>query len=161
MRSGRWTSAHNVYRRAGKRGVAVDRSYENRPAGPGVSARAVPVKLHRPFTISERIAMTDTTRGCECNAGVTPLLMALELGKRQWLVGFTTGPGIALRQRRLRAANWDLCATKSPRPSTASACRPMRPSRAVMKRGVMDSGSTGISRRSACAIASSTRRVLM
>lgn len=51
--------------------------------------------------------MTDTTRGCECNAGVTPLLMALELGKRQWLVGFTTGPGVALRQRRLRAADWD------------------------------------------------------
>lgn len=50
--------------------------------------------------------MTDTTRGCECNAGATPLLMALELGKRQWLIGFTTGPGAALRQRRLRAADW-------------------------------------------------------
>ena len=35
--------------------------------------------------------MTATTRHDECNSGPTPLLMALELGRYQWSIGFTTG----------------------------------------------------------------------
>jgi transposase len=50
--------------------------------------------------------MTDTTRRSKCNAASTPLLMALELGRRQWTIGFTTGPGAPVRQRTLRADNW-------------------------------------------------------
>lgn len=50
--------------------------------------------------------MTDTTRGHECNATSTRLLMALELGRRQWTIGFTPGPGAPVRQRTLRADEW-------------------------------------------------------
>jgi hypothetical protein len=50
--------------------------------------------------------MTTATRGIECNAAATRLLMALELSRRQWMIGFTTAPGCPVRQRRLRAADW-------------------------------------------------------
>lgn len=50
--------------------------------------------------------MTITTRGNECNAPRTGLLMALELGRRQWTIGFTTTPGGPVRQRTLRADDW-------------------------------------------------------
>jgi transposase len=50
---------------------------------------------------------TDTARASECNATATPLLMALELGKQQWMVGFTTGPRAPLRRRLLRAEQWE------------------------------------------------------
>ena len=50
--------------------------------------------------------MTITTRSSECNAAAPTLLMALELGRRQWTIGFTTTPGGPVRQRMLRADDW-------------------------------------------------------
>lgn len=50
--------------------------------------------------------MTATTRHDECNSGPTPLLMALELGRYQWSVGFTTGVGQRPRRRVLRSEHW-------------------------------------------------------
>ena len=50
--------------------------------------------------------MTTSTRSSECNAPATRLLMALELGRRQWTIGFTTTPGGPVRQRTLRADDW-------------------------------------------------------
>lgn len=45
--------------------------------------------------------MPDTTRGCECNASAPRLVMALELGRRQWTMGFMTRPGGPFRKRQL------------------------------------------------------------
>jgi len=50
--------------------------------------------------------MTTTTRSSECNAPAPRLLMALELGRRQWMIGFTTTPGAPVRQRTLGANEW-------------------------------------------------------
>jgi transposase len=50
--------------------------------------------------------MTTTTRSSECSAPAPRLLRALELGRRQWVIGFTTTPGAPVRQRTLRAAEW-------------------------------------------------------
>ena len=50
--------------------------------------------------------MTTTTRSSECKAPAPRLLMALELGRRQWMIGFTTTPGAPVRQRTLRADEW-------------------------------------------------------
>ncbi|MEO8258961.1 MAG: IS110 family transposase [Acidobacteriota bacterium] len=50
--------------------------------------------------------MTTTTRSSECSASAPRLLMALELGRRQWVIGFTTTPGSPVRQRTLRAEDW-------------------------------------------------------
>jgi transposase len=50
--------------------------------------------------------MTTTTRSSECNAPAPRLVMALELGRRQWVIGFTTTPGAPVRQRTLRATEW-------------------------------------------------------
>ena len=51
--------------------------------------------------------MTSTTRSSECTAAAaTRLVMALELGRRQWTIGFTTTPGGPVRQRTLRADAW-------------------------------------------------------
>ena len=50
--------------------------------------------------------MTATTRHDECNSGPTRLLMALELGRYQWSVGFTTGVGQRPRRRVLRSEHW-------------------------------------------------------
>jgi transposase len=50
--------------------------------------------------------MTTTTRSSECSAPAPRLLMALELGRRQWVIGFTTTPGAPVRQRTLPAEEW-------------------------------------------------------
>src|SRR5438552_10620291 len=49
--------------------------------------------------------MTATTRCDESTATTmqTPLLMALELGRYQWKIGFTTGIGQRPRRRTIRA----------------------------------------------------------
>ena len=50
--------------------------------------------------------MTATTRHDECNSGPTPLLMAMELGRYQWTLGFTTGLGQRPRRRLLRTEHF-------------------------------------------------------
>jgi transposase len=50
--------------------------------------------------------MTTTTRRSECSASAPRLLMALELGRRQWVIGFSTTPGAPVRQRTVRAEEW-------------------------------------------------------
>ena len=50
--------------------------------------------------------MTTTIRDDECGTEPTPLLMALELGRYQWSVGFTTGMGQRPRRRVLRSEHW-------------------------------------------------------
>ena len=50
--------------------------------------------------------MTDTTRTGESNATTRPLLMALELGRRQWTMGFSIGAGAAIRRRTVHAPEW-------------------------------------------------------
>jgi transposase len=50
--------------------------------------------------------MTSTTRPTECSAPTGSLLMVLELGRRQWKLGFTTGMGQRTRRRTLAAATW-------------------------------------------------------
>jgi transposase len=50
--------------------------------------------------------MTDTTRACECNAPASRLLLALELGRQQWTIGFMTTPGGPFRERRLYRGEW-------------------------------------------------------
>lgn len=50
--------------------------------------------------------MTDTTRVEKCSAAAQHLLMALELGRRQWTVGFTTGPGAPIRRQTLARSDW-------------------------------------------------------
>jgi transposase len=56
--------------------------------------------------------MTDTTRTGESNPAARPLLMALELGRRQWTIGFSVGPGAAIRRRTVRAPEWSQLATE-------------------------------------------------
>ena len=52
--------------------------------------------------------MTATTQHEESTAGAADrLLMAIELGRRQWNVGFTTRLGHRIRRRRLPADAWD------------------------------------------------------
>jgi transposase len=50
--------------------------------------------------------MTDTTRTGESNPAARPLLMALELGRRQWTIGFSVGAGAAIRRRTVHAPEW-------------------------------------------------------
>jgi transposase len=50
--------------------------------------------------------MTATTRDDACTPMPTPLLMAMELGRYQWRLGFTTGLGQRPRRRLLRTENW-------------------------------------------------------
>jgi transposase len=50
--------------------------------------------------------MAAQTRTSECSAGGPPLLMALELGRKTWLVGFMTTPGGPIRERRVAADAW-------------------------------------------------------
>jgi transposase len=50
--------------------------------------------------------MTDTTRTGESNPAARPLLMALELGRRQWTIGFSVGAGAAIRRRTVHAPAW-------------------------------------------------------
>lgn len=50
--------------------------------------------------------MTGTTHSGECSATPTRLLLALELGRRRWTLGFRTTPDAPLRQRVLRAEEW-------------------------------------------------------
>jgi transposase len=51
---------------------------------------------------------TATTQHQESTAGATDrLLMAIELGRRQWKVGFTTQQGQRIRRRTLSADAWD------------------------------------------------------
>jgi transposase len=50
--------------------------------------------------------MTVTTRTRQCNATPRALVMALELGARQWQVAMTTGDGQRLQRRTLAAAEW-------------------------------------------------------
>jgi transposase len=51
---------------------------------------------------------TATTQHQESTAGATDrLLMAIELGRRQWKVGFTTQQGQRIRRRTLPADAWD------------------------------------------------------
>ena len=66
--------------------------------------------------------MTVTTRGCECNAP-RRLLMALELGRHQWMVGFATTPGAPFRQRTLKTAEWARLRERSRWPSNDLAWR--------------------------------------
>ena len=64
--------------------------------------------------------MTATTQHEESTAGAADrLLMAIELGRRQWKVGFTTQQGQRIRRRTLSADAWDrlpeeLVAAKKP-----------------------------------------------
>ena len=52
--------------------------------------------------------MTGTTQRDESTArGGDRLLMAIELGRRQWKVGFTTQQGQRIRRRTLAADAWD------------------------------------------------------
>lgn len=52
--------------------------------------------------------MTATTQHEESTAGAADqLLMAIELGRRQWHVGFTTRLGHRIRRRTLPADAWD------------------------------------------------------
>ena len=52
--------------------------------------------------------MTVTTQHEESTAGAADrLLMAIELGRRQWHVGFTTRLGHRIRRRTLPADAWD------------------------------------------------------
>jgi transposase len=52
--------------------------------------------------------MTTTTQREESTApGGDRLLMAIELGRRQWKVGFTTQQGQRIRRRTLPADAWD------------------------------------------------------
>ena len=52
--------------------------------------------------------MTATTQREESIArGGDRLLMAIELGRRQWKVGFTTQQGQRIRRRTLPADAWD------------------------------------------------------
>ena len=52
--------------------------------------------------------MTVTTQREECTAPVGGrLLMSMELGRRQWKVGFTTGVGQRPRRRTLSTDAWD------------------------------------------------------
>src|SRR5437016_3747038 len=52
--------------------------------------------------------MTVTTQREECTATVSGrLLMSMELGRRQWKLGFTTGVGQRPRQRTLSTDSWD------------------------------------------------------
>lgn len=58
--------------------------------------------------------MTATTRD-ECNVTNTStlrLLMAMELARREWKLGFTTGPGQPLRRRTLSTRSWQLLPTE-------------------------------------------------
>jgi transposase len=50
--------------------------------------------------------MTVTTRRDECSATPGRLLMSMELGRRQWKLGFTTGVGQRTRRRTLLAEAW-------------------------------------------------------
>jgi transposase len=56
--------------------------------------------------------MTTTTRSRQCNAAAPRLLMALELGRRQWTIGFSTVPGAPVRVRTVRADVWQQVATE-------------------------------------------------
>jgi len=49
--------------------------------------------------------MTITTHERECTKGST-LFMAMELGKREWLLGFSTGPGQRIRRRTITTSEW-------------------------------------------------------
>src|SRR6202171_3487037 len=52
--------------------------------------------------------MTVTTQREECTATVSGrLLMSMELGRRQWKLGFTTGVGQRPRRRTLSTDAWD------------------------------------------------------
>src|SRR5215813_6055463 len=52
--------------------------------------------------------MTVTTQQAECSArGERRLLMAIELGRRQWKLGFTTGVGQRPRRRTVSTTAWD------------------------------------------------------
>src|SRR6202035_4350159 len=52
--------------------------------------------------------MTVTTQREECTAtGGGRLLMSMDLGRRQWKLGFTTGVGQRPRQRTLATDAWD------------------------------------------------------
>ena len=52
--------------------------------------------------------MTVTTQQAECSArGEGRLLMAIELGRRQWKLGFTTGVGQRPRRRTVSTHAWD------------------------------------------------------
>jgi transposase len=50
--------------------------------------------------------MAGQTRTSECTAAGARLLMALELGRKQWVMGFMTTPGGPVRERRLAAESW-------------------------------------------------------
>src|SRR6266496_484132 len=63
-------------------------------------------KLQKERTFRKERTMAITTHNSESNAGATRLLMALELGRRQWTIGFMTTPGGPMRERRLRATDW-------------------------------------------------------
>ena len=52
--------------------------------------------------------MTVTTQREECTATVSGrLLMSMELGRRQWKLGFTTGVGQRPRRRTLSTEVWN------------------------------------------------------
>src|SRR6266852_7296193 len=50
--------------------------------------------------------MTDATRANESTATPGSLLMAVELGRRQWKLGFTTGVGQRSRRRTMAVDAW-------------------------------------------------------
>jgi hypothetical protein len=91
------------------------------PASASVSEYAGPLDVERlvrwvaTVKLLSRIAilkgaqmMTATTQHEESTAGAADrLLMAIELGRRQWNVGFTTRLGHRIRRRTLPAAAWD------------------------------------------------------
>jgi hypothetical protein len=105
--------------------------------------------------------MTVTTQPEESTAGAADrLLMAIELGRRQWNVGFTTQRGQRIRRRTLPANAWDRLPEEMAAAKKRLDLPVMRRSRAVTRQDGTASGFTGISSARVSTIWSWTRRVL-
>src|SRR5512134_1866909 len=91
--------------------------------------------------------MTVTTQCEECTATVGGrLLMSMELSRRQWKLGFTTGVGQRPRRRTLSTDAWDRVREEIAAPRGGFGSPPTRRLSAVTRRAGMGFGSTDISR---------------
>jgi transposase len=79
--------------------------------------------------------MAAQTRTSECSAGGPPLLMALELGRKTWLVGFMTTPGGPIRERRVAADAWEQLAGEIAAAKTRFGLAPAAPVRSCYEAG--------------------------
>jgi transposase len=79
--------------------------------------------------------MAAQTRTSECSAGGPPLLMALELGRKTWLVGFMTDPGGPIRERRMAADAWEQLAGEIAAAKTRFGLAPDAPVRSCYEAG--------------------------